>query len=196
MRVGLARILANAATKGRRGEEDSTVSQCPTCGKQLEPGVRFCPDDGTPLTDTAASGTHTPTGPRTQKLTLPLPTMLGNRYRLIEMRGGGGMAKVYRAVDLTLEREVAVKLINPELRAEPEFDTRFQREARIASQLADPHIVVVHDFGIDPTYGPYLVMEYLQGQSLRERLATGPLPLRAGLQLSAQLMLALMHAHN
>ena len=50
------------------------MSQCPTCGKQLEPGVRFCPDDGTPLTDTAASSAHTPTGPRTQKLTLPLPT--------------------------------------------------------------------------------------------------------------------------
>ena len=53
---------------------------------------------------------------------------------------------------------------------EAEFDTRFQGEARIASQLSDPHIVVVHDFGIDPEHGPYLVMEFLQGQSLRERL--------------------------
>jgi serine/threonine protein kinase len=123
--------------------------------------------------------------------------VVGERYRLEEARGGGGMAKVYKAVDLTLQREVAVKLINPELRAEPEFDARFQREARIASQLADPHIVVVHDFGIDATHGPFLVMEYLQGQSLRERLETGgPLPLKAGLQLSAQLFLALIHAHG
>src|SRR5205823_3761122 len=99
--------------------------------------------------------------------------------RLVEARGGGGMAKVYRAVDQTLEREVAVKLINPELRAEPEFDARFQREARIASQLSDPHIVVVHDFGIDAEHGPYLVMEFLKGQTLRERLHTeGPLPFR------------------
>src|SRR5207302_11359954 len=113
-----------------------------------------------------------------------------------QSRGGGGMAQVYRAIDTILEREVAVKQINPELRAEPEFDARFQREARIASQLADPHIVVVHDFGLDAAHGPYLVMEYLQGQTLREKLATGPLPLKAGLQLSAQLMLALMHAHN
>src|SRR5439155_1641806 len=82
----------------------------------------------------------------------------------------GGMAKVYRAFDATLEREVAVKLINPELRNDPEFDARFAREARIASQLADPHIVVVHDFGIDANLGPYLVMEFLHGQSLRERL--------------------------
>jgi serine/threonine-protein kinase len=176
------------------------VHQCPTCGKQLEPGVRFCPDDGTPLTETAAPGTAalpTPTGSRTSAMHLELPVVIGSRYRLTDTRGGGGMARVYRAVDTTLEREVAVKLINPELRVEPEFDARFQREARIASQLSDPHIVVVHDFGIDPAHGPYLVMEFLQGQSLRERLhSTGPLPLRAALQLSGQLLLALIHAHE
>src|SRR4029077_4375631 len=132
----------------------------------------------------------------TQRSVLTLPAVIGNRYKLTEARGGGGMAKVYRATDQTLEREVAVKLINPELRLDPEFDARFQREARIASQLADPHIVVVHDFGIDPTHGPFLVMEFLQGNSLRERLQAGPLPLKAGLQLSGQVLLALIHAHN
>jgi len=174
------------------------VPECPTCGKQLEPTVRFCPEDGTPLADTAAATpTRTSGERRTQIKELDLPLVLGNRYKLVEARGGGGMAKVYRALDLTLEREVAVKLINPDLRQEPEFDSRFQREARIASQLADPHIVVVHDFGIDVTHGPYLVMEYLQGQSLREHLHShGPLPLRAVLQMSAQLLLALIHAHE
>lgn len=175
------------------------TQQCPTCGKHLDGGVRFCPHDGTPLTETAATTPQrTPTHPSaTQKVpTLELPVMVGNRYRLIELRGGGGMARVYKAIDVTLEREVAVKLINPELRADPEFDARFQREARIASQLHDPHIVVVHDFGLDPQHGPYLVMEFLQGQSLRERMASGPLPLKAGLQLGAQLILALIHAHD
>jgi serine/threonine protein kinase len=167
----------------------------------LDKGVRFCPHDGTPLTETSGVSTvHTPAGdfelrPRSRELQLPVT--VGGRYRLEELRGGGGMAKVYRAIDITLEREVAVKLINPDLRSEPEFDARFQREARIASQLSDPHIVVVHDFGLDPTLGPFLVMEYLQGNSLRERLIKeGPLPLKAGLQLSAQLMLALIHAHD
>ena len=176
--------------------------QCPTCKQELEPGVRFCPHDGTPVTETSASAPTRTTAATTEigpkaATELPLPLVIGGRYRLTELRGGGGMAKVYRAVDITLEREVAVKLINPDLRNEAEFDARFQREARIASQLSDPHIVVVHDFGIDPEHGPFLVMEYLQGQSLRERLhSEGPLPLKAGLQMSAQLLLALIHAHS
>jgi serine/threonine protein kinase len=107
------------------------------------------------------------------------------------------MAKVYRAVDQTLEREVAVKIINADLRADPEFDARFQREARIASQLSDPHIVVVHDYGIDTSYGPFLVMEFLQGTTLRERLQSqGSLPVKAATQLWEQLLLALIHAHG
>jgi serine/threonine-protein kinase len=107
------------------------------------------------------------------------------------------MARVYRATDLTLDRDVAVKLINPQLRTEPEFDARFQREAKIASQLSDPHIVVVHDFGIDVEHGPFLVMELLQGQSLRERIKhEGLLPVKSGIHLSAQLMLAMIHAHD
>jgi serine/threonine protein kinase len=177
--------------------------QCPTCKQELDDTIRFCPNDGTPLTETSAqrtAATPSSTGrtcERPASKEIALPTVIGGRYRLNEARGGGGMAKVYRGTDLTLEREVAVKLINPELRSDTEFDARFQREARVASQLADPHIVVVHDFGIDPEHGPFLVMEYLQGQSLREHLvASGPLPLKAGLQLSAQLMLALIHAHN
>ena len=173
--------------------------QCPTCKHFLEDGIRFCPHDGTPLVDTGATrADSTPTGgKRPQTKEIDLPVVIGNRYRLEEKRGGGGMAKVYKAIDVTLEREVAVKLINPELRTEKEFDDRFQREARIASQLADPHIVVVHDFGLDSTHGPYLVMEYLQGQSLRERLhGSGPMPMKACLQLAGQIFLALVHAHN
>ena len=163
------------------------MNECPTCGKHLEPTVRFCPDDGTPMSETAAAtGARTPTSQNaTVKVALTLPVVVGNRYKLTEMRGGGGMAKVYRATDTTLERVVAVKLINAELRNDPEFDARFQREARIASQLADPHIVVVHDFGIDAEHGPFLVMEYLEGISLREKLqGDGPLPLTAAVQIS------------
>jgi serine/threonine-protein kinase len=172
--------------------------QCPVCKTLLPAGSRFCPNDGTPLTETAAlSGVPTPTPSLPSTTDMELPTIVGGRYRLVAIRGGGGMARVYQAVDQTLEREVAVKLINPQLRSDPEFDARFQREARIASKLNDPHIVVVHDFGIDPAHGPYLVMEFLQGQSLREHLQTkGPLPYKATLQMAGQLLLALIHAHG
>jgi eukaryotic-like serine/threonine-protein kinase len=166
---------------------------------QKEPNIPAGHDKSTARAETSPdSSVATPASartPKSQKLELPL--VVGNRYKLLEPRGGGGMAKVYRAFDLTLERDVAVKIINAELRSDPEFDARFQREARVASQLADPHIVVVHDFGFDADCGPFIVMEFLQGQTLRERLATaGPLPLKAGLQLCAQLLLALIHAHN
>jgi serine/threonine protein kinase len=178
----------------------SPVIQCPTCKKTWEDNVRFCPEDGTPLSDTAAAQNDAPTPTavgRPRSVQLKLPTVVGARYRLDEVRGGGGMAKVYKGFDLNLQREVAVKLINPELRNDPEFDARFHREARIAGGLADPHIVVVHDSGIDPELGPFLVMEFLVGQSLRERLhSDGPLPLKAGLQIAGQIMLALIHAHG
>src|SRR5262245_14725471 len=101
--------------------------QCPTCKQVVEPGTRFCPHDGTPLTETSAASTvPTAGGSRPPSVQLELPVVVGGRYRVVELRGGGGMAKVYRALDLTLEREVAVKLINPELRVEPEFDVRFE----------------------------------------------------------------------
>jgi tRNA A-37 threonylcarbamoyl transferase component Bud32 len=173
--------------------------QCPKCKQILAEGVRFCPHDGTPLTETGATlPDATPTGGRRPaSKELELPVVVGNRYQLEALRGGGGMAKVYRATDLTLDREVAVKLINPDLRNETEFDERFKREALVASKLTDPYIVVVHDYGLDAKLGPYLVMEYLDGQSLRERLSTaGPLPLKAALQLAGQLLLALIHAHG
>lgn len=172
--------------------------QCPTCGKWLEESARYCPHDGTPLAETAAQTTKTyPGKTKQQDQGIQLPVLLGDRYELVEYRGGGGMAKVYRALDRNLEREVAVKLINPAYSADPEFEARFQRESRIVSQLSDPHIVVVHDFGIATEHGPFLVMEFLRGQTLRERLQTdGALPLRAGIQLGAQLLLALIHAHD
>jgi serine/threonine protein kinase len=142
--------------------------------------------------DTAATMRLTPdeAGPM-------LPLCLGGRYRLTERIGVGGMASIYRAYDMHFERTVAVKLMTPKLRSDPEFDARFRREALIVSKLNDPHVIVVHDFGLDSDYGPFLVMELLEGETLRERLnATGPLSVPAALQLGEQIMLALAHAHE
>ncbi|MBX7106040.1 MAG: serine/threonine protein kinase [Gemmataceae bacterium] len=150
----------------------------------------------TPTTSHRVASAHTlklPTDPHGPAL----PLVLGDRYRLIARLGGGGMANVYRGIDTHLDRNIAVKLMTPKLRSDPEFDMRFRREAQIVSKLNDPHIIVVHDFGLDAMHGPYLVMELLEGQTLRERLnARGALPLVEGLQLGEQIMLALAHAHG
>ena len=96
-------------------------------------------------------------------------------YEIESPLGAGGMGEVYRARDTRLERTVAIKVLNAQLVASAELRARFEREAKVISQLQHPNICVLHDVGNE---GPidYLVMEFLQGESLAERLRKGPLP--------------------
>src|SRR3954465_6502939 len=94
--------------------------------------------------------------------------LLAGRYRLRERIGQGGMASVFLARDEVLVRQVAVKLIDPELARDPEFRVRFREEARSAAALSHPHIVTVHDYG-ESDGTPYIVMELLTGGTLDER---------------------------
>lgn len=91
------------------------------------------------------------------------------KYRLLERLGQGGMAQVYKAYQPDLDRFVAVKVLHPHLTADDEFAERFRREARAIAALEHPHIVRIYDFDTDGALA-FLVMEYLQGSSLRERL--------------------------
>jgi len=125
--------------------------------------------------------------------------MLGGRYRLVERRGAGGMAVVWRARDDVLSRDVAVKLLAPELVADQAARDRIHAEARAAGGLAHPNITSVFDFGIstdpDGQYVPYLVMELLDGDTLANRLRAGPLPWREALRVCADIAAALAAAH-
>jgi eukaryotic-like serine/threonine-protein kinase len=96
--------------------------------------------------------------------------VLNGRYQLDSLLGVGGMAKVYLASDRVLERQVAVKVLSPPYAQDPSFVERFRREARSAARLSHPNIVAVFDSGSDADQ-PYLVMEYVAGQSLAELLA-------------------------
>src|SRR5262249_62027650 len=100
--------------------------QCPTCKQMLEDGIRFCPHDGTPLVDTSATradstptnhprlgGSGTPPGGRPPVRELELPVVVGSRYRLVEPRGGGGLAQGYKARDTTPQRAGGANLIDP-----------------------------------------------------------------------------------
>jgi serine/threonine protein kinase len=97
------------------------------------------------------------------------PHLLNNRYRLDDRLGTGGMATVYRARDLMLERTVAIKVLRMDLSADPEFRELFKQEARAAANLSHPNIVTVHDFGLDEDQ-LFIVMENVPGTDLKTLL--------------------------
>ncbi|MFM8496439.1 MAG: serine/threonine-protein kinase, partial [Planctomycetia bacterium] len=100
---------------------------------------------------------------------MPLPRLLGDRYRLVAVLGGGGMSAAYRAWDDRLCQLVVVKIPRPTAVTGTDFTARFEREARTAANLVHPHIVPVFDFVIDE-HEPFLVMPLLAGGSLASRL--------------------------
>jgi serine/threonine protein kinase len=123
------------------------------------------------------------------------PTLLGNRYRLGERIAAGGMGAVYRAVDETLGRQVAVKALRRELADDPTFLERFRREARAAAGLSHPGVAGVYDYG-ELGGQPFIVMELVEGETLAERVAArGRLPWREAFAIGEQVAAALAAAH-
>jgi serine/threonine-protein kinase len=115
-------------------------------------------------------------------------------YRLLSRIGSGAMGDVYSAHDDKLDRRVAVKLIAKALAGDADRLRRFRQEARAASSLNHPHIVVVHDFG-ELDGRPFIVTELVEGTTLRERLKEGPLPIQDAVEIGLQLTSALAAAH-
>jgi len=116
-------------------------------------------------------------------------------YEIVAPLGAGGMGVVYRARDTRLERTVAIKVLPPHLSSDPALRQRFEREAKIVSSLNHPHICVLHDIGRQDGVD-FLVMEYLEGETLATRLLKGPLPLEKILQYSTEIADALDKAHR
>ena len=122
-------------------------------------------------------------------------TILGGRYRLVELLGQGGMATIFRAVDTQLGREVAVKLLRPEYLRDPDFSSRFRQEAQNAASLSHPNVVTVYDYGEDPS-GPFIVMEYVDGEDLATILRrNGALPPTQAARIAAAVARALAASH-
>jgi serine/threonine-protein kinase len=123
--------------------------------------------------------------------------LVGNRYRVIDNLGQGGMSVVYKVEHVHLQKLLALKLLRPELSQIPYVVQRFQREARCVSQLDDPHIVRVTDFGRADNGSLYLVMELIEGQSLTDRLTEGaPLQVEDAMSIMEQILAGLEHAHR
>ncbi|HEV2113430.1 MAG TPA: protein kinase [Terriglobales bacterium] len=125
---------------------------------------------------------------------LAIGTKLGP-YEIIAAAGAGGMGEVYRARDTRLDREVAIKVLPEHLAADAKFRERFEREARAISSLKHPHICVLYDVGHQGGVD-YLVLEYLQGESLADRLQRGQLPMEQVLAYGIEIADALERAHR
>nr|WP_156755417.1 Stk1 family PASTA domain-containing Ser/Thr kinase [Actinokineospora pegani] len=128
------------------------------------------------------------------------PRLLSNRYEIGETIGYGGMSEVHRGRDVRLSREVAVKVLRADLARDPTFQERFRREAQNAAALNHPAIVAVYDTGetrIDSGPLPYIVMEYVDGRTLRDIVKTeGPLPGQRAMEIMADVCAALDFSHR
>jgi serine/threonine protein kinase len=127
-------------------------------------------------------------------VSLTAGTRLGP-YEIVSLLGAGGMGEVYRARDTRLERTVAIKVLPSHMSASPEVRQRFEREAKTISQLSHPHICALYDVGREGET-EYLVMELLEGETLADRLAKGPLPLEQTLRYGTEIADALDKAHR
>jgi len=136
----------------RSAEEVDGLAECELCGRCYDGLRAACSVDGRPLTK------------------VPATFVINGRYRLDQRLGRGGMGAVYSATDVVLERAVAVKVIRSERVEAADLAARFRHEARAAASFAHPHVVRVYDFGVDRGGRPFLVMELLDGYTLRERL--------------------------
>ncbi|MBS4207669.1 Stk1 family PASTA domain-containing Ser/Thr kinase [Bacillus sp. FJAT-50079] len=121
---------------------------------------------------------------------------ISGRYKILRMIGGGGMANVYLALDMILEREVAVKILRLDFANEDEFIRRFQREAQSATSLTHPNIVSIYDVGEEGDIY-YIVMEYVDGMTLKQFIQQyHPIPIEKSLDIMKQLTSAVAHAHE
>jgi eukaryotic-like serine/threonine-protein kinase len=127
-------------------------------------------------------------------MTLTAGTRLGH-YEIVASIGAGGMGEVYRATDTKLGRDVALKVLPERVAESPELRERFEREARAVASLSHPGILAIYDLGTQGSTA-FAVMELLEGETLRDRLATGPLAPRRAVEVALQLARALAAAHD
>src|SRR5262245_11737021 len=126
-------------------------------------------------------------------MALAAGTRIG-RYEIIDSLGAGGMGEVYRARDTRLERDVAIKILPASVAGDPERLARFDREAKAVAALSHPNILALHDAGTEDGVA-FAVMELLDGETLRDRLAQGPLPVRRAIDITIQIARGLAAAH-
>jgi serine/threonine protein kinase/formylglycine-generating enzyme required for sulfatase activity len=169
--------------------------KCPKCQADISDDSRFCSKCGTPIKpsdEIFISRTRTILRPVEE---LRPGTTLAGKYKIIKVSGRGGMGIVYKAEDTRLKRSVALKFLPPELIQDEEAKERFVLEAQAAAALSHPNICTIHE--IDEEEGKsFIAMEYVEGQSLREKIEKGPLEIDEALNISMQVAEGLEEAHK
>jgi len=162
------------------GSTDAGMTECPQCGHCDAPGVTVCPADGTAM-----------------RLVATVPHVIERKYRVDRVIGRGGMGAVYRARDVRLDRDVAIKVVRADLLDDVEARARFRREAQIVAKLQHPGIVSVFDYGTFSDGAAFLVMELVRGEDLRCVLRRdGPVPSSRALPLLGAMCAAVHAAHR
>ena len=157
---------------------------CPTCNNEYFDTERFCPQDGTPLRATVESNDLT-------------GAIIAERYHVTRKLGEGGMGQVYLAEHVRMRRKVAVKVLSPRIATDADAISRFNREASNAGQIEHPNVAAVYDFGESAEGIVYLAMEYVEGESLAQVLAThGALSVARTADIVRQVADALDAAHR
>ena len=169
--------------------------ECPNCHVENKDDSRFCSNCATPL-----NLEETLPASLTQTLATPLPViskdaLIAGKYRIVEEIGRGGMGVVYKAEDIKLQRTVALKFLPPHLADSDELKERFLIEARAAAALSHPNICVIHEVGEDEKR-PYIAMEYVEGETLRDRIKKKPLATEDALSIASQVAAGLGEAHS
>jgi serine/threonine protein kinase len=167
------------------------VSDCAKCHTPLPVDGRFCSHCGTPSGEMAHECPPDPTDELRQRLARTLT----GRYEIVRLLGRGGMAVVFLAEDLALERQVAIKVLPPEMSHDTKLIPRFQQEAKTAAKLDHPNIIPI--YRVESEAGlVYFVMKYVSGRSLEQLLEDGPLPIDLARRVLREAALALGHAHQ
>ncbi|HEY0322587.1 MAG TPA: serine/threonine-protein kinase [Pyrinomonadaceae bacterium] len=164
--------------------------QCPKCGRRYDSDVEVCPEDSTLLQADSTVAEEIPVDPLVGRT-------FDEKYRLDARLGEGGMGTVYRATHLLIDRPVAIKVLNERFVTDEAAQERFRREARAAGRLQHTNAVTVTDFGRTQDGLVYIVMELLEGKSLREVLAReAPLDTARAVSLMLQISAAVAAAHE
>jgi TolB-like protein/Flp pilus assembly protein TadD len=169
--------------------------ECPKCRAENQENSRFCSHCSAPLSPLAREAASLTKTLETPVQVLKPGRPIAGKYRILEEIGQGGMGVVYKAEDLKLKRCVALKFLPPHLMGSPELKERFLIEAQAAAALSHPNICVVHEVGqSEELY--YIAMEYVDGETLRERIKKGPLKPEEALGYAAQVAAGLGGAHR